>query len=357
MYYITVGENVVAPNSDKLNPPIPRKERPSDQHQKHYMLYPLQVDSLPNLVSAIIEGRNPDVVPINDIYNNSFAIHPPSRCKRPLGILILIKTCFQNKLKRDALRETWANSQYLSRLVVPVEYAFILGHGIYNSTSVKEEFMKEVTIMGDIIVSNFVDTYRNNTFKSLAGLHWGIEHCKDYEFLLMMDDDMYLSLHNLITFLRQPSTYPKRSNPEIKGKYGFEIPGSQIFWGGYVYSEPVHPKRDPSNKWYVTWDQYPFKTFPNVVPGGAIIYSRNVTQQFVLASPFVKHLNLDDVFLCLIAAKLFIKPFRMNKFILNKWVWNPRWPDKVKETNVIAVHDIESTPKMIEFWKKYERGI
>ncbi|CAG7720453.1 unnamed protein product [Allacma fusca] len=306
------------------------------------------------------DGRNPGEEPINDIYNNSFATHPASRCKRPLGVLILIKTCFQNKQKRDALRDTWANSKYLEQLDVPVEYAFILGHGVYNDISVKEKFMEEVTNHQDIIIANFVDTYRNNTFKTLAGLHWGLEYCKDYEFLFMVDDDMYVSLHNLIGFLRQPRKYPKRGNRKVNGKYEFEIPGRQIFWSGFVYNEPVFPKRDRKNKWFITWDEYPFKTFPSLVPGAAIIYSRNVTQQFVLASPFVKHLNLDDVYLSLVAAKLCIKPFPITELILNKWNWNPKRSKKDKpyqEKNAIAVHGLETPPKLIQFWKKYEQGI
>jgi hypothetical protein len=247
----------------------------------------------------------------------------------------------------------------LSQFDVPIEYAFILGNGLYDSNATKEELMEEVKTEGDIIIANFVDTYRNNTYKSMAGLHWSIQHCKEFEFLLMVDDDMYVSVHNSIRFLKGPNTYPNKKRQKRRGQYGFALPGKEVFWGGFVYQEPVIPKRDPTNKWFIDWDEYPFKTFPSLLPGGTIFYSWNVTRQFTIASQFVKQLSLDDVYLSLIGAKLMLKPFRMNDWILNQWIWNRNRPKGQKpnqEKHSIAAHGLESPQKLVEFWKKYEKG-
>lgn len=62
---------------------------------------------------------------------------------------------------------------------------------------------------GDIVQADFIDNYFNNTIKTMMGFNWIVKYCPNSSFYLFSDDDMYVSIKNLLRFVRNPSHYPE----------------------------------------------------------------------------------------------------------------------------------------------------
>lgn len=60
-----------------------------------------------------------------------------------------------------------------------------------------------------MVIADFRDAYYNNTLKTLLGLRWLVEICPNYRYAYFVDDDMYVSLKNLLKFIRNPAEYPQ----------------------------------------------------------------------------------------------------------------------------------------------------
>jgi hypothetical protein len=75
----------------------------------------------------------------------------------------------------------------------PLEYTLTAESGRYN----------------DIVRGNFLDSYYNNTIKTMLAMRWLVETCPNYRFAFFVDDDMYVSIKNLLRFVRHPTEYPQ----------------------------------------------------------------------------------------------------------------------------------------------------
>ena len=57
---------------------------------------------------------------------------------------------------------------------------------------------KENTDYGDIVQGNFVDSYHNLSYKATMGNLWVSHFCKQAEFVVKTDDDMFIDLFEVI---------------------------------------------------------------------------------------------------------------------------------------------------------------
>ena len=72
--------------------------------------------------------------------------------------------------------------------------------------------MKENSKYNDLIQVDVIDNYYNISFKTLMGLRWAYENCINGKYFLFIDNDYYLSVNNLLLFLRNPSKYEEYTN-------------------------------------------------------------------------------------------------------------------------------------------------
>ena len=186
---------------------------------------------------------NPAITSVT--FGNNLFVKSDCPDGRPLALLILIKSAAGNYEKRQVLRSTWANRSYLSCLEEPIEFAFLIGTAQFQSAGqIPEQLMKEARVHKDMVFIEYYETYRNNTYKTVAGMKWAVEHCPDFEFALTVDDDMYLSVQNALSFLRFPSSYPRISNGIGKtqrlSRFGFEINPNEFFYAGAKFGANIN---------------------------------------------------------------------------------------------------------------------
>ena len=137
-----------------------------------------------------------------------------------LNVLILTKTGPGNFERRELSRELWfskcnssklfgkstsphqAESRHLQETAI-VECLFVAG--VSENETVMEALRKESATKGDLLLAPFVDGYGRLTLKSMWSLAWSLNRENRFGYIMLVDDDAYLALHNLIPWLlRQP---------------------------------------------------------------------------------------------------------------------------------------------------------
>ncbi|VDK56658.1 unnamed protein product [Anisakis simplex] len=91
---------------------------------------------------------------------------------------------------------------------------FVLGQP--TEKSVQKRIHKEAYQYKDIIQQDFVDSYRNLTWKALAWLRFVDERCKRVKFIIKIDDDVIFNIFTVIDFLKSiESTQKDEVEPRI----------------------------------------------------------------------------------------------------------------------------------------------
>lgn len=79
-------------------------------------------------------------------------------------IVIMVHSAPGNFAKRKTIRDTWGTVDSRSLLL------FVIG--AFNDTKLEQRIQTEVKSFDDIVQGNFVDSYRNMTYKHTAVLKW-----------------------------------------------------------------------------------------------------------------------------------------------------------------------------------------
>lgn len=154
-----------------------------------------------------------------DLHNFKYVI-PQPRCtvKSSTGehvtpaFVVIIHSAPYKSEDRQILRDSWLRSD--PRILS----FFILG--LSNSTSMQDKIYKENEEYNDIIQGNFVDSYRNMTYKHTLVLKWFDTHCTDVKYLVKMDDDFFMNVPAVFDFL-------ERNKNENHMLMGYSIPPTQ----------------------------------------------------------------------------------------------------------------------------------
>lgn len=198
--------------------------------------------------------------------------HSSSSNNNSSGIdyLFLVSSAVPNLDKRKAIRDTWARDL---AAFGSYKLAFLLGSS--NDTLLQSAVESEASLHSDIIQGDFRDTYRNVTLKSIMMLHWTTVYCSNVKFLVKVDDDTYLNVHNLISALQVHSS---------DAVYGMLYHGTRAI-------------RSTDSKWYVTMDEYPDEFYPDYVGGAVYAIGGKVVKPLYDATGVVKPFSMEDAYI------------------------------------------------------------
>lgn len=170
--------------------------------------YPVEGD-VPRYADQLRHGQAPDVQPIN-YYNYSLVHNPSQACKDSEFLLspklvFIVKSAMSHFKQRNAIRSSWGHERRFSDVIIRT--VFLLG--VSEDKNLQSLIDIEAGNYKDIIQSNFIDTYFNNTIKTMTGFRWAVEHCPRSRFYAFVDDDYYVSAKNVLRFIRNPVNYPE----------------------------------------------------------------------------------------------------------------------------------------------------
>ncbi|XP_037709473.1 acetylgalactosaminyl-O-glycosyl-glycoprotein beta-1,3-N-acetylglucosaminyltransferase [Drosophila subpulchrella] len=235
-------------------------------------------------------------------------------------LLVLISSAMSHEAARMSIRQTWMH--YGSRRDVGM--AFVLGRG--TNETLNKALTQENFIYGDLIRGNFIDSYNNLTLKTISTLEWADLHCPKAKYILKTDDDMFINVPKLLTFLDK-----HKDKRTIYGRL----------------AKKWKPIRNKKSKYYVSVDQFAAGVFPSFTTGPAYVLTGDIVHELYVRSLKTVYLKLEDVFTTGIVAKsLNIKRVQANEFVNRRISFNP-----CNIRNAISVHMIKSN-EQFDLWKK-----
>ncbi|XP_076816992.1 beta-1,3-galactosyltransferase 5-like isoform X1 [Clavelina lepadiformis] len=198
-------------------------------------------------------------------------------------MVTFVKSTATNFDRRNLLRSTWASLKKIeNRSLFTV---FVIGK---TDSDVQALIDEEHETYHDILQITKTENYHNIGFKTLAGMKWASENLPSNYYYSTSDDDMWidmLKVKELIDHYR--GVVVEKEWPE------FPIICTYKWWNG-----SLQPIRTPTDKNYVSKEQYPWPYWPAFCFGGMYTTSVSVIKQLWELSAFSKtYYNADDVWI------------------------------------------------------------
>lgn len=241
-------------------------------------------------------------------------------------LLMTVKSVCRSSERRDAVRSSWGNGSWIyENLHVRTKLLFLLG--ACNSDEDLQRVTSESHLHSDILLWDFIDSFRTLTLKECLFLQWFSAHCGNIPFLFQGDDDILVNVENIVQYLL--------SLPEGDEK--------SLWVGSLLKGSPRIT--DPKSKYYVSKSMYPESTYPPYVSGGGHILSGSVAVRFFMESMHTRMIPIDDAFLGILAKNIGIEPKNVAGF--ESWGMDDPSPENL--ANIKTYH--RALPKrLISMW-------
>ncbi|XP_046638220.1 beta-1,3-galactosyltransferase 5-like [Daphnia pulicaria] len=284
---VNLAEIIKLPNTQEANITIQREffnymaanlRNTSYPGVENYTRYAVARLGLLPLANA--EPLKPEFGPvINDVLSFRYPItiqQCPNVTVDQISVFIAVISAPNNFEKRKMIRQTWKNHLKMESdkgLLVTAGFGFIVGLTANNVTQAKIE--EESKLYGDIIQIGVSDFYRNLSSKVAGLFNWLYRHCSKVDFLLKVDDDVYVNVRNLTHFLK------------LYYQLNISVFGS--------YPSAFIPNRD--GKWDISFEEWPWNQYPEYITGGTILIPGSAIIPLLAASQTTPMMPFDDVYL------------------------------------------------------------
>lgn len=252
---------------------VARADTKINNDNSHYVLHVPRdryaaAASLPAVAKGVYSGAAP-----------SWGAARPNGTSLPC-LVVMVCSKPDNTELRLAIRKTWDFELDKTQVVV----RFFVGH----DEAWDDIIEREQALHNDVVITDYMDTYENLSYKVLAAMSWALQHVRSARYVMKTDDDTYLNLPYILHELR-------RSNNVIS-----DATRSYII-GAVCVDSPV--VREDGDKWFVSELDYPSDVYPTYVFGGAYVMTRAAAESILAASLKADYLHLEDVFITGILAR------------------------------------------------------
>lgn len=154
------------------------------------------------------DGREEDLFNADVIINDVTSFHYPidiGPCKIKVeqnttkNLFVSVVTAPANFKRRRDIRRTWLrhlkDKRQLNSSVQIVGFGFVMGLTIDDDVQLGIE--QESRAHGDIIQVGMMDAYYDLAIKGVAFFNWLNENCRKVDYILKVDDDVYINVRNL----------------------------------------------------------------------------------------------------------------------------------------------------------------
>nr|XP_054764032.1 beta-1,3-galactosyltransferase 5-like [Lytechinus pictus] len=222
----------------------------------------------------------------------------PDCTVKPL-LLLIVTSAPENIKRRTAIRHTWA--RYRDPKVLNTTHfktIFLIGK---TSSLLNEQIEDESEKHKDILIGDYVDSYRNLTYKVQHGIMWSADSCQS-QYLLKTDDDCFVNTKGLVEFLT-------RHNHQTKNLYvGHKMRSREVV-------------RDPASKWYVSWKDYPRDSYPWYASGTGYLLSSDVVHKIAKRTSYHHPFPVEDAYMGVLAEDLGVGLVDTPRFALFSTKW------------------------------------
>ena len=260
------------------------------------MLYLFHVSLLlANLVCFSISNSDEKVTQEYKIVNPHpfiFLINPGEIiCAKEIFLLVYVHSSPTNYKKRVAIRETW------SHMFKDMRVVFMLGD---TKNEVVTSLLKyEYSLYNDLIQEDFLDSYRNLTYKGIMSLKWITKYCPNAKYLLKVDDDIIVDIFTFFRHLKKLDEYKLIANKCILC---------------HIWTK-MKPMRNLESKWYVSMQEFEADYFGKYCSGSAFLLTQELAKDMYHVSKYIKFFWIDDYYVSgMLMQALNASFFDFNKF-------------------------------------------
>lgn len=219
-------------------------------------------------------------------------------------LTIIVKSSTENFARRAAIRKTYGSPSHgLKNLTSQTFFEL----GLPNKLSTQKLIDKESSKYGDLLQADFIDTYRNITLKTVMGFEWATKNCLNTDFFLVVDDDVLVSVKNLLPTL----TKYKRDD--------------LLYMGEIVKKNKVI--RDKKHRHPISNEDLEIEKYPPAINEAAVLYTHRAFQDISYMLPYTKHIWMDNAFIAFAASAMNIKPIGNRHFHIRNF---PKYYKKVQ---------------------------
>lgn len=276
-----------------------------------------------DLISALAKGLpvSEDLDLIVDVEH----LKAPPISKKRLEMLIGVFSTGNNFERRMALRRSWMQYEAIRSGNVAVRF-FI---GLHKNKQVNFQLWKEAQAYGDIQLMPFVDYYSLLTLKTVAICILGTQ-ILPAKYIMKTDDDAFVRVDEVLSSLKGK----KVSNGLLYGLISFES----------------SPNRDKDNKWYISAEEWPHKSYPPWAHGPGYIISKDIAKFVVQGHQqrVLQLFKLEDV-----AVGIWIEQFKEQGHKV-QCISDERFYNAGCETNYILAH-YQNPRKVLCLWEKLQK--
>ncbi|XP_077426176.1 beta-1,3-galactosyltransferase 2-like [Vanacampus margaritifer] len=310
---------------------------PLYQHYRLLVNHNYRIDAPPYRVHPKHKAKldynifRPNVVPLaagtqyHQAYarNYHFILDVGDVCETRMPFLVLMVPVEPNNVEaRDAIRSTWGKEKVIQGKKMLTLFMLGLAEG--------PDLRQENEMYGDLIQSNFKDTYLNLTIKTMVIMEWLATRCPGAAYAMKVDSDMFLNVDNLVLMLQKPG-----------------IPRTGYLTGMLMRDQPVH--RSKGSKWYVSEEMYPDPYYPLYTLGMGYVLSNDLPRKLVDISKSIKPFNIEDAYVGMCMKKLGLGPVSPPDPSQFR-AFNTKF-DRCRYSKIIT--SILASPKeLISFWMK-----
>ena len=206
---------------------------------------------------------------------------------RNLTLVICVPVRRSGRTRRDSIRSTWGS--YGVGHNKSIALLFFIGSAKVNeSADVQKNVTKEFYEFKDIVQDSYVDSYKNLSLKSLSIVRWAAMFCRNSDYILKADDDMYMNIPLLVSLLRNTSSLRPWKPPFLLGHVSVER----------------KPHRRPGSYWYTSYTVYPGKFYPPYVGGASYAMTSSAAAGIARVSGRVPVFWLEDVYITGMCSRL-----------------------------------------------------
>lgn len=188
---------------------------------------------------------------------------------KTLLVLILVHSGADQKIRRDAIRNTWLSSAMVGN--VSLTYWFIIGGKLANN-KVRTSLLEEQKQYNDLMLLwNVRNNYSDLSMRSLQSMVHISMHYR-YKFMLKTDDDVFLNTPIILS--------------ELESMYPLE----RLYWGHFsCHNPPMEDGRWKEKSWHWCDVYYPYAY------GGMYVLSQDVVQLIADNANSLQYYSCEDV--------------------------------------------------------------
>ena len=227
-----------------------------------------------HMTSEIMTNRKHYIHGGAALHGFSFLIENKNLClsRDRLDFFIYIYTAPHEFDARLKIRETWGRPDIFKSSRNRV--AFFCGRS--ENVDVMEKLKRENGAYNDIILIDYMDSYKNLTHKGVMALNWMNIHCNNAKYYVKVDADIILNIFILKSTVEKYIANSKKTflchvwvkNTVVRGKSKFQVPV----------------------------DQFPRPLYPMYCNGATWIFTSDLLKPLYKATFQVPFINVEDVY-------------------------------------------------------------